>query len=96
MATRASKRRRRIDTGSCDDGGNKAAGSGGAAAVVPPIVETPEAEAGTGAEESVDYSSMEYWDRRYREGVDIEWYCGFDHVRPLFERFIAKVGASVE
>lgn len=39
-----------------------------------------------------DYSSMECWDKRYREGMFVEWYCGFDHVRPLFERFVPKVG----
>lgn len=45
----------------------------------------------TGDESAEDYSSMEYWDKRYRDGVFVEWYCGFEHVRPLFERFIPKV-----
>lgn len=34
---------------------------------------------------------MQVWDKRYQDGVSVEWYCGFDHVRPLFERFIPKV-----
>lgn len=38
-----------------------------------------------------DYSQMQVWDKRYKDGVMVEWYCGFDHVRPLFERFIPKV-----
>lgn len=38
-----------------------------------------------------DYSSFECWEKRYREGMFVEWYCGFDHIRPLFERFIPKV-----
>ncbi|CAM9338250.1 unnamed protein product [Laminaria digitata] len=50
-----------------------------------------EAAAATAASTSPeDYSSMECWDKRYREGMFVEWYCGFDHVRPLFERFVPK------
>lgn len=40
-----------------------------------------------------DYSQQQVWDKRYRDGIFVEWYCGFDHVRPLFERFIPKVPA---
>ncbi|CAM9445708.1 unnamed protein product [Ascophyllum nodosum] len=39
---------------------------------------------------SDDYSSLAYWDNRYSKGVSWEWYCAFDHIRPLFERFIPK------
>lgn len=64
-------------------GGRGAAESGGMAAV---------ADGGLMGDESAeDYSSMEYWDKRYRDGVFVEWYCGFEHVRPLFERFVPKV-----
>lgn len=64
-------------------GGGGAAESGGMAAV---------ADGGLiGDESAEDYSSMEYWDKRYRDGVFVEWYCGFEHVRPLFERFVPKV-----
>lgn len=50
------------------------------------------AAAATSSSSPEDYSSMECWDKRYREGMFVEWYCGFDHVRPLFERFVPKVG----
>ena len=38
---------------------------------------------------------MSVWDKRYQDGVFVEWYCGFDHVLPLFERFVPKVIALV-
>ena len=41
-----------------------------------------------------DYSSKECWDKRYREGTFVEWYCGFDDIRPLFERFVPKVAIN--
>lgn len=50
-----------------------------------------EAAAAVATTSPEDYSSMECWDKRYREGMFVEWYCGFDHVRPLFERFVPKV-----
>ncbi|CAM9834496.1 unnamed protein product, partial [Ectocarpus fasciculatus] len=39
---------------------------------------------------------MQVWDKRYKDGVLMEWYCGFDHVRPLFERFIPKESRVLE
>lgn len=55
--------------------------------------------AGTNADndtdgDAPDYSLMSVWDKRYQDGVFVEWYCGFDHVRPLFERFVPKVRAD--
>lgn len=52
---------------------------------------TAPAVAGGADEEAPDYSSMSVWDKRYQDGVFVEWYCGFDHVLPLFERFVPKV-----
>lgn len=42
-----------------------------------------------------DYSSKEYWDKRYKQGVSWEWYCAFEHIRPLFDRFIPEVGLKL-
>eukprot|EP00752_Nemacystus_decipiens_P002602 g2435.t1 len=33
---------------------------------------------------------MTVWEKRYQDGVFVEWYCGLDHVLPLFERFVPK------
>ncbi|CAM9411450.1 unnamed protein product, partial [Ectocarpus sp. 12 AP-2014] len=43
-----------------------------------------------------DYSLMQVWDKRYQDGVSVEWYCGFEHVRPLFERFVPKESSVLE
>lgn len=42
-------------------------------------------------DDAVDYASTEYWEKRYKDGTPaLEWYCGFEHIRPLFERFVPK------
>jgi len=54
------------------------------------------AAAAAGGDDAPDYSSMSFWDGRYKDGVGhFDWYCNFDHVRPLFERFVRKVWRAV-
>lgn len=51
--------------------------------------------AAAGGDDAPDYSSMSFWDGRYKVGVgNFDWYCNFGHVQPLFERFIRKVGCT--
>lgn len=45
---------------------------------------------------AIDYSSAAYWKQRYGDGVaPLEWYCGFQHLHPLFDRFVPKVCTKV-
>lgn len=103
MPVRRGRKRRRSTIAADGDQRNAVGSSGGgeptrssvigkvAVVVADELVQEEQEEETESAE---DYSSMEYWDKRYRDGVFVEWYCGFEHVRPLFERFIPKVRST--
>lgn len=89
MTSRSHKRRKASADGHVKDNGRPKAAC--AATGLAASGEEAAAVAAVATTSPEDYSSMECWDKRYRQGMFVEWYCGFDHVRPLFERFVPKV-----
>jgi hypothetical protein len=57
----------------------------------------PAAAAAAAAEEAdPDYSSKEYWEQRYVDRVEWEWYFAYSDLKPLLDKCLKKDGSVLD